>query len=267
MEFRAQALAKLQRPPSINTPVQLARPRSLLSLGVVALLIIAGAFWAVLGSVPQQTGAAGILTHGEGSTYLQSPYAGQIIGVYVSEGSVFPANAPLFTVQSGASIQTVRSFTGGRIISVVGSVGQEISQGTQLAVIENINETNDPLIAMLYLPQSAAGLVDIGSQVDLTVASTPADQFGVLRGTVQSISQFPQTQAQMSTFLGDPQLAQQFSQQGPPFGVVVSLTKANTTSGFSWSSGSGPSYQVDSRTLVTAAIHLAPMKPISWLVS
>jgi hypothetical protein len=267
MKFRPQALAKLQKPRAVDAPIQLAHPRSLLSLGVVTLLMVVGAFWAVFGSVPQQTGATGILTHAEGSNYLQSPYSGQITGVFVSEGSVFPADTPLFTVQDGAGVQTVRSFTGGRVISVFGAVGQEISRGTQLAVIETINQTNDPLIAMLYLPQASAGTVHVGSQVDLTVASAPADQFGVLRGTVQSISQFPQTEGQISTFLGDPQLAEQFSAQGQPFGVEVSLATANTTSGFDWSTGAGPPYQIDSRTLVSASIQLAPIKPIGWLVS
>lgn len=267
MKFRPQALAKLQKPRAGDAPIQLAHPRSLLSLGVVTLLMVVGAFWAVYGSVPQQTGATGILTHSEGSIYLQSPYSGQITGVFISEGSVFPADTPLFTIQDGAGVQTVRSFTGGRVISVFGTVGQEISQGTQLAVIETINQTNDPLIAMLYLPQASAGTVHVGSQVDLTVASAPADQFGVLRGTVQSISQFPQTAGQISTFLGDPQLAGQFSAQGQPFGVEVSLATANTTSGFDWSTGAGPPYQIDSRTLVSASIQLAPIKPIDWLVS
>lgn len=267
MKFRPQALAKLQKPRAVDAPIQLARPRSLLSLGVVTLLMVAGAFWAVFGSVPQQTGATGILTHAEGSIYLQSPYSGQITGVYISEGSVFPANTPLFTIHDAAGIETVRSFTGGRVISVVGAVGQEISQGTQLAVVETINETDDPLIAMLYLPQSSAGMVHVGSLVDLTVASAPADQFGVLRGTVESISQFPQTQGQISAFLGDPQLADEFSAQGQPFGVEVSLATANTTSGFDWSGGAGPPYQIDSRTLVSASIQMAPIKPIDWLVS
>jgi hypothetical protein len=267
VKFRPQALAKLQNPLAVDAPIQLARPRSLLSLSVVALLIVSGALWTVIGSVPQETHATGILTHTEGSIYFESPYAGQITGVYVSLGSVFPVNTPLFTIQTDSGIRTVRSITGGRIISVVGSVGQEVSRGAQLAVIERIDGPQDPLVAVLYVPQVSAGLVHPGSEVDLTIASAPADKFGVLRGTVQSIGQFPQTQAQILNFLGDSQLAQRFSQQGQPFEVVVRLLPAKTTSGFKWSRSGGPPYQVDSRTLVSASVHLSPIKPIDWLVS
>jgi hypothetical protein len=267
VKFRPQALAKLQSPMAVDAPIQLARPRSLLSLSVVALLIVCGALWSAVGSVPQNTHADGILTHTQGSIYFQSPYDGQITGVYVSLGSVFPVNTPLFTIQTSSGIRTVRSITGGRIISVVGSVGQEVTRGEQLAVIERIDGPQDPLVAVLYVPQVTAGLVHPGSKVDLTIASAPADQFGVLRGTVQSVSQFPQTQSQIVNFLGDSQLAERFSQQGQPFEVVVRLLTAKTTSGFQWSRAGGPPYQVDSRTLVTASVHLSPIKPIDWLVS
>ncbi|WP_369221622.1 HlyD family efflux transporter periplasmic adaptor subunit [Streptomyces sp. R39] len=267
MKFRPQALARLQSPTALDAPIQLASPRSLLSLSVVALLLVSGAFWAMTGSIPRQARAAGILTHAEGSIYLQSPFAGQITGVFVSPGSVFPAHTPLFTIQSADRSQTVRSITGGRIISVLGSVGQVVSAGTELSVIERIDEVHDPLVAVVYMPQASVGLVRVGSPVDLDVASAPASQFGVLHGTVEAIGQFPQTQAKISSFLGDPQLAKDFSAQGQPFGVTIRITPGRTTSGFSWSRGSGPPFQVDSRTLVTAAVHLPPIKPVDWVVS
>ncbi|MFG2480743.1 HlyD family efflux transporter periplasmic adaptor subunit [Streptomyces fagopyri] len=268
MKFRPQALARLQKPTALDAPIQLARPRNLLSLAVVALLILSGATWAATGSIPRQTSAMGILTHAEGSIYLESPYTGQITGVFVSSGSVFPAHTPLFTIQSGDSVQTVRSITGGRIISMLGSVGQQISQGTQLAVIERINQAHDPLVAALYVPQSSAGSVHVGSQVDLDVQSAPSKVYGVLHGTVQSIGQFPQTESQISSFLGDAQLAGTFSKEGQPMSVIVRITPDKaTTSGFNWSTGSGPPYQIDSRTLVTAGIHLAPIKPVDWVVA
>jgi biotin carboxyl carrier protein len=267
MKFRPQALARLQRPTALDAPIQLARPRSLLSLSMVALLLISGASWAVTGAIPRRTAAPGILTHAEGSIFLQSPYAGQITGVFVSPGSVFPAHTPLLTVESGGRSHTIRSITGGRIISLLGSVGQVISSGVELAVIERIDESNDPLVATVYVPQASAGLVRVGSQVDLDVASAPTEQFGVLRGTVQAIGQFPQTEAQIASFLGDPQLARRFSAQGQPLSVTVRITTGRTISGFAWSTKSGPPFPVDSRTLVTAQVHLPPIKPIDWVVS
>ncbi|WP_162625219.1 HlyD family efflux transporter periplasmic adaptor subunit [Streptomyces cadmiisoli] len=266
VKFRQQALAKLQSPTVLDAPIQLAQPRNLLSLAVVALLVVCGGVWAVTGSIPRQTTATGILTHAKGSIYFESPHTGQITGVFVTAGSIFPAKTPLFNIQSETGERTVRSTAGGRIISLLGSVGQQISQGAQLAVIERVDDIHDPVVAALYVPQSSAGLVRVGSQVDLDVRSAPSKSYGILRGTVESIGQFPQTESQIASFLGDAQLAKTFTMTGQPMSVIVRITPdSSTISGFSWSRGAGPPYQIDSRSLVTGAIHLAPIKPVDWI--
>jgi hypothetical protein len=72
---------------------------------------------------------------------------------------------------------------------------------------------------------------------------------------------------QIAGFLGDSQLAQQFSQKGRPVAVLVRLdTSAGTKSGYRWSSSTGPSYRIDSMTLATGAVHLAAQRPIDWLL-
>lgn len=154
-----------------------------------------------------------------------------------------------------------------RATAVLGKVGQVITRGAQLAVIERNEGPHDPLVAVVYVPQDKAGLIHRDDKVDLSVQSAPAEQFGVLRGRVLSVAEFPASTQQISEFLGDAQLGQRFSTQGEPLKVVVQLTADHTTSGFAWSTGQGPPYQIDSRTLVTAAFHLAPLKPIHWVVS
>lgn len=267
MEFRKQALAKIQLPRSLDSPVQLARSRSLVALAVVSVLILTGVVWACTGSIDRVVSAPGLLTHAEGSIYLQSTYQGQITGVFADTGATFPVNAPLFTVQDGDRQYTIRSTTGGRVISLLGKVGQVINRGTQLAVIERIQQENDPLTAMVYLPSGSAGVVRVGNEVDLSVDSAPASKFGVLRGTVQSIGQFPETEQQIANFLGDDQLAKRFSDGEQPIGVLVRLTPGHTASGFAWSNHSGPPFPIDSRSSVSAAIHVQPIKPIDWVTS
>ncbi|MER7983336.1 HlyD family efflux transporter periplasmic adaptor subunit [Streptomyces sp. NPDC095817] len=236
-------------------------------MAVVAVLVITGAVWGATGSVRREVPAQGILTHAEGSIYLQSGYDGQITAIFAATGASFQKGAPLFTVQDGDRQYTIRSTTGGRVISMFARAGEVVARGTQLAVIERIEEQSDPLVAMVYLPQASAGLVRSGSLVDLTVRSAPANQFGVLRGRVRSIGQFPETQQQIAEFLGDEQLARRFATQGQPLAVVVELFPGHTTSGFKWSTKDGPPFQIDSRALVSASIHLPPIRPIEWVVS
>ncbi|WP_405883168.1 HlyD family efflux transporter periplasmic adaptor subunit [Streptomyces sp. NBC_01384] len=233
----------------------------------MALLLVVGATWACLGSVPRSALAEGILTHSDGSFTLQSSLSGQITGVFVAQGASFPVDTPMFAVQVGSHQETIRSVAAGRATAVLGKVGQVITRGAQLAVIERNEGPHDPLVAVVYVPQDKAGLIHRDDKVDLSVQSAPAEQFGVLRGRVLSVAEFPASTQQISEFLGDAQLGQRFSTQGEPLKVVVQLTADHTTSGFAWSTGQGPPYQIDSRTLVTAAFHLAPLKPIHWVVS
>ncbi|MEU0786678.1 HlyD family efflux transporter periplasmic adaptor subunit [Streptomyces sp. NPDC006173] len=238
-----------------------------MALAVVGLLVLASAWWSCTGSLARTAAAEGILTHAEGSFALQSPVAGQITGTFVEPGSTFPVNAPLFTVRVDESIHTIRSISGGRATAVLGQAGQVIVPGTQLAVIERIDGPTDPLVAELYVPQDRSGLIRTGQPVDLEVQSAPAAQYGVLRGTVVSISQFPENTRQISDFLGDEQLGTRFSTQGQPLRIVVRLRRDRTASGWEWSTRHGPPYQIDSRTLVSAQIHVAPIKPVRWVVA
>lgn len=75
MQFRQQALAKLQSPEELDLPVRFARPQGWLVLSVTVVVMAAASVWAVTGSVTSTVSAPAVLTHGEGSYILQSPAA------------------------------------------------------------------------------------------------------------------------------------------------------------------------------------------------
>src|SRR5207302_1690473 len=112
-----------------------------------------------------------------------------------------------------------------------------------------------------------ASTIPAGASVDLTVQSVPSQRFGVLRGHVLTVSQAPQTRQQITSFLGDSQLGDQFTAQGQPVAVVIQLDKsAGTKSGYQWSSADGPPTAIESSTLVSGAVHLAAQRPIDWVL-
>lgn len=264
--FRSKALDKLNQRDDLDVPAELTRPRTWMALAVIAALVLGGVVWSMTAELPRKVEAAGILTHPQGSFSLQSPVSGQINGVFVSQGNTFPAGTPMFSVKVGARVEVVKAITGGRITAMLGKLGQVISAGSELAVVERIDGKDDDLVAVLYVPATEAGLVHKDSRVDLVVHSAPAQEYGVLHGVVLSISQFAESKQQITDFLGDEQLGERFSSQGQPLQVVVKLLTAKTDSGYQWSTRSGPPYRVDSRTLVDGALHLPSIKPIDWVM-
>ncbi|MCZ7456875.1 HlyD family efflux transporter periplasmic adaptor subunit [Streptomyces sp. WMMC940] len=307
MQFRQKALSKLQSPEEIDLPVRFARPQGWLVLSVTVIAMVAATFWAVYGSISSTVRAPGILTHAQGSYVLQSPVAGQVTEVLAEEGKSLPAGAPLLRVSTageqsesggeptagdgsggtgpgsgtgdasgngaggdGAEKQEgtlVRTLAAGRVTSLVATIGAVVTTGADVAVLERVGNARSPLKAMLYLPADNGTAVPVGARVDLTVQSVPSQQYGVLRGRVEAVGRTSQSRQQIAGFLGDGQLAEQFSRQGRPVAVLVELDRSSRTeSGYAWSSSDGPPYAVESMTPAGGTIRLADQRPIDWLL-
>ncbi|MCX5383835.1 HlyD family efflux transporter periplasmic adaptor subunit [Streptomyces sp. NBC_00083] len=266
MQFRQQALSKLQSPEELDLPVRFARPQGRLVLLVTVVVMAAACFWAVEGSVSSTVDAPAILTHAQGSYVLQSPVAGQITAVYAKEGQALAAQAPLLQVRTAQGDRTVRAIAPGRLTGLAATIGSVVATGANVASVERASGPDDPLVVMAYVPGDSGAEVPLGARVDLTVQSVPADRYGVLRGRVAAVGRAPQSSQQIAAFLGDARLAEQFSRQGRPVGVLVRLDRAPTTSGYRWSSADGPPFAVDSMTPATATVHLADRRPLDWLL-
>ncbi|MFG2985103.1 HlyD family efflux transporter periplasmic adaptor subunit [Streptomyces sp. NPDC048258] len=267
MQFRQKALSKLQSPEELDLPVRFARPQGRLVLAVTVVVMAAATFWALTGTVSAKLSAPGILTHAEGSYVLQSPVAGQVTGVLAEEGQLLAPGAPLLNVRTEQGDRPVRAVTGGRLTTLFAKVGSVVATGADVAAVEHVKDSDDPLLAVLYVPGAGSATIPVGASVDLSVQSAPQHRFGMLRGRVKTVGRAPQTAAQISGFLGDKGLAEQFARQGNPVAVLVELERSSATrSGYKWSSADGPPYAVDSTTPVTGTVHLAAQRPVDWLL-
>ncbi|MEV5383921.1 HlyD family efflux transporter periplasmic adaptor subunit [Streptomyces sp. NPDC052721] len=267
MQFRQQALAKLQSPEELDLPVRLARPQGWLALGVTVVVMAAASVWAVTGSVASTVSAPAILTHGQGSYLLQSPVAGQVTAVLARQGDRLPANAPVVKVRTDEGETVVRTVAAGRVTTLAATIGQIVRTGTDVAAVEKVAHASDPLYATVYVPAENAAAIPAHASVDLTVSSVPTQRYGVLRGEVKSVDRTAQSAQSISAFLGDSQLGEQFTRKGRPVAVLVELaTSSSTKSGYRWSTTDGPPFRLDSMTLATGSVRLADQHPVDWLL-
>jgi multidrug efflux pump subunit AcrA (membrane-fusion protein) len=267
VQFRQQALAKLQSPEELDLPVRFARPQGWLVLSVTVVVMAAASVWAMTGSVASTVSAPAVLTHGQGSYLLQSPVAGQVTEVLAEQGERIAAKAPVLKVRTGQGETVVRSVAAGRVTALAAQIGQIISTGANVAAVEKVAGAKDPLYATVYVPAENAATIPKNAPVDLTVQSVPTQQYGVLRGHVKSVDRTAQTPQSISADLGDSQLGEQFTQKGRPVAVLVRLDRrAATESGYKWSSQDGPPYKLTSMTLATGSIRMADQRPIDWLL-
>ncbi|MFD5626720.1 HlyD family efflux transporter periplasmic adaptor subunit [Streptomyces sp. NPDC127072] len=268
MQFRQQALAKLQSPEELDLPVRFARPQGWLALSVTVLVMAAASVWAVTGTVASTVDAPAILTHGQGSYVLQSPVAGQVTAVLAKEGQRLAADAPVLQVRTAeGDTAVVRTVAAGRVTALAATIGTIISTGANVAAVEKVAHAGDPLYATVYVPAENAATIPENASVDLTVQSVPTQRYGVLRGHVKSVDRAAQSRQQITAFLGDSQLGEQFTKNGRPVAVLVRLdTRSGTKSGLKWSSADGPPFEPTSMTPASGSIRLADQRPVDWLL-
>lgn len=267
MQFRQQALAKLQSPEELDLPVRFARPQGWLVLAVTVIATAAAAVWAVTGSVSATVGGPAVLTYGQGSYVLQSPVAGQVTAVLAREGERLAAGSPVLKVRTEQGDEVVRTLDAGRITALAAGVGQIVSTGANVAAVEKVARAGAPLRATVYVPAESAAGIPAHASVDLTVQSVPSQEYGVLRGEVTSVDRAPQSAQQIAAFLGDGRLGEQFTKEGRPVAVTVELRKSSTTrSGYEWSTADGPPFEPASMTPATASVRLTDRRPVDWLL-
>lgn len=253
MQFRQKALAKLQSPEELDVPVRFARPQGRLALAVtIAVMAVAG-IWAFTGSVTSKLSAVGVLTHAGGGYLLQSPYAGQVTEVLAEEGRLLPAGAPLLRIGTDRGDRVLRVVAGGRVTNLAARTGSVLTTGADVATVERTGNLGDPMVAVLYVPAASAATVPVGAPVDLGAAAS-GRRDGALRGHVKAVGRAPRTRAQITGFLGDRRLAEEFSRRGDPVEVLVELAPSSSDE------------STGATTPVTASVHLAAQRPVDWLL-
>lgn len=150
---------------------------------------------------------------------LRSPYSGRVTEVTQGAGEFVEAGAPL--------------------ISLAQSIWRDAHQEGELR-------------AVAFVPAEQGKDVRPGMRVDLAPAGVKSNEYGFLVGKVVDVASVPASTGGMMSVLKNDQLVRQISQQGPMFKAVVQLERANTFSGYRWTSSNGPKTHIDSGTPVEA---------------
>ena len=267
MKYRFKALAKLREPDELDTPTALTSTRGWLTLLSLAAVVAVAIIWAVFGRLPQTVSANGLITPPDGATQVQSVYTGIVTEIHANDGGQVRAGEDLAVVRDaqGAS-HGIISFFSGQVISIEVAEGQVIQVGSTVATLERSSAGGSPLVAMLFVPSSQSAGVAPGESVLLSVASAPAAAFGLLRGRVLSVSQFPLTAPEISALLGGSIPAAALAAAGGNLLVTVSLPRdGRTVSGYSWTTRGGPPQALLPLVSATGTITLAVRAPITLL--
>lgn len=272
MKFRFKALQRMREPDELDSPTLLAAPRGWIALFVVLITMGALVLWAFGGRIPISVGAPGLLTRAGGTAVIQSPFAGMVRSVSAQPADTVGAGQTVVSVQQAdGTVENVASPFGGQLVGVSVTAGEVIGVGSTVAAIERTDDAasggNGRMVAMVFVPSSRAVGLAPGEQVDLSVSTAPSGAFGLLRGTVASVSPYPLTEEAVSGLVGGDLAAKNYLGTAPPRLVVVDLVAdSSTRSGFAWTSATGPPGPLSTQVSVVATIALGHQTPFNLLL-
>ena len=149
--------------------------------------------------------------------------------------------------------------------------GQTVSTGQRLGTIgrpEQPNATDRPLKAVAYFSPADARRLPLGLPVEVVPLWNQRGRFGGIVGKVKQVLTLPATEEDISTTIGNPQLAQELTKNGPVMRSEIQLERdPRSVDGYRWtlSGGSGVFPIRDGLTITTHA-YVEWRSPITYVI-
>jgi HlyD family secretion protein len=159
----------------------------------------------------------------------------------------------------------------GKILELSVVPGQIVSGGSRLGSI-NSQGTDAKLMSVIYFADKDGKQVREGMEVQVTPSLVKRERFGGILGHVQTVTPFPVTVQDMSTMIGNQNLAENMAQTlvsgggKAPVQVFAQLQTADTNSGYQWSSSRGPNIQLSPGTTVQVRVKVGEIAPIAYVI-
>ena len=144
---------------------------------------------------------------------------------------------------------TVTAVRSGTVLDLQVIQGQTVKIGDRLGTIgrnsrvpKGESRTGGDLIAVSYFPPADARRLPIGLPVEVVPLWNQRGRFGGIEGKVRSVLTLPATQEDISTTIGNNQLAEELVKHGPVMRAEIELDRnPSTDDGYRWtlSQGSG----------------------------
>jgi HlyD family secretion protein len=152
----------------------------------------------------------------------------------------------------------------GRVLEVKISAGSVLAVGTPVVGIES---EGDKLEAVIFIPAEQGKRIKPGMQVHIEPSTVKREEFRMMLGTVETVSDFPMTPQGISAVLHNETLVSRFTHDGAPYAAKVILEQdASTPTGYRWAVGDGPGLHLTSGTLARAEITTRHQRPLDLII-
>jgi HlyD family secretion protein len=171
----------------------------------------------------------------------------------------------------------IKSPEAGRVVEVIKSVSDKVSEGDALVRLETTRPTgpnaargfcDGNIHAVIYVPGQQAGKVRPQQLARVSPADVKKEEYGYIIGTVEWVSTFAASPDDMKEKLKNDRLVQSYSEKGPVYEARVCLTfdPSNKANGLKWSSSTGPPKRIPSGGLCQSSLVVDHRKPYTYVI-
>ncbi len=169
-------------------------------IGAVLLAALALAVWfAATSPYARRETVSGWLAPESGVVEARATHGGVLAELLVDKGDQVLAGAPLARIQMSSEAAataplarlnlegeyTITSSIDGRVDALLARAGQILAAGSSVVVLA---PAGDELVAELFVPACAIGLVNAGETIKLQYEAFPVQHFGSQGATVETVS-------------------------------------------------------------------------------
>jgi HlyD family secretion protein len=154
----------------------------------------------------------------------------------------------------------------GTILELRSSEGDYVEEFSQIASMVRGDNVNS-LEAIVYIQSDIGKKVQVGQEARISPSTVLREEYGQLKASVKSVSEYPVSEAAIKTVLGNDVLVKEFSSKGAPIAVVLSLLfDPKAISGYKWTTTDGPPYKINQGTRITCFIWTEELRPINLVI-
>ena len=188
--------------------------------------------------------------------------------IQAAEIALFELKKQLERTQLERTFLEVRSEREGTLLEILVSNGSRVKLGEVVATIELPLEKEQWLRFYAAVGGEYGVLLKKGLPVQVEVAGVDPKQYGYLLGTIDYVSPYPVSTAEMTASVANAELAN-FLKGGQEavYAVSVKLIPDPTTqSGLKWTTRYGPARQISTGTLGIARVVVQEKRPIFYIL-
>jgi len=303
IEFRKEALERLQSPDHLDRPFVLIERRIWLIVVVGVVLTAATVIWAFLARLPVEVEAAGLfLLEGE-LTQIVAEGEATIVEVFVKDGDdvakgqrlarlqapkleneLAKAKADLAVFQGPTKAQAenhmaflerehervtnITSPVEGVVLELMRLPVSPVKPGDTLMILSPKGDLRKDLVAHALVSQEFGKRIQIGMPVKMEVAGYNKSRYGFVQGKVRFVELLPTSGEAVLAYFKIPEIADALkkSVSGAPFYIEIQPELSETNqSGYAWTSVD-PGVVISAGTFFKGYILIDENRPIDYVI-